>query len=187
MSPRIQVQHSRCPYCHAGIEPGAEKAACHDCMAWHHAACWEEHGSCAACRSPERLVLRRLDDTGRTCPSCDGTLAPHEYDGVRVELCEACWATWIPQGSLGRLVLSMLSDAASPGEPEPQGPHVEAPVPCFDCQAPMLKWVWRDLIVDCCPGHGLWLASGELLRLRQLAERYPTECYQLLSQLLEQE
>jgi hypothetical protein len=47
--PRIDVQHPRCPYCKDELHPGQKKAACEDCMAWHHLECWEAHGGCATC------------------------------------------------------------------------------------------------------------------------------------------
>lgn len=45
------IHQLRCPYCHAPVRPEDEKAACHACMSWHHRACWEEGGRCAACQS----------------------------------------------------------------------------------------------------------------------------------------
>jgi eukaryotic-like serine/threonine-protein kinase len=44
-----RVEHPRCPYCHEGVRPADDKEPCLGCMAWHHAACWDEHGGCAAC------------------------------------------------------------------------------------------------------------------------------------------
>lgn len=51
---RVQVQHTRCPYCHDGIEPGQAKEGCKACMAWHHEECWEAHGGCSACGQGQR-------------------------------------------------------------------------------------------------------------------------------------
>ena len=47
----------------------------------------------------------------------------------------------------------------------------------------MTKWIWRDLILDGCKTHGLWLESGELITLRQLAAANPAELYALLSEI----
>lgn len=47
---RVEIAHERCPFCHEEVrreEPA--KTACGACMAWHHAACADEHGACAAC------------------------------------------------------------------------------------------------------------------------------------------
>jgi hypothetical protein len=51
---RVRIPGPRCPYCHEDIEAsGLDKLACNACMAWHHKACWEEHGHCAACSHRE--------------------------------------------------------------------------------------------------------------------------------------
>lgn len=39
----------RCPFCHEGIQLSERKSGCPECMAWHHEACWQEHGQCASC------------------------------------------------------------------------------------------------------------------------------------------
>lgn len=51
---RANVRGDRCPYCHEDIVPSdPAKQACSSCMAWHHVACMEEHGACAACGDEE--------------------------------------------------------------------------------------------------------------------------------------
>ncbi|MCA8925464.1 MAG: hypothetical protein KDD82_26890 [Planctomycetes bacterium] len=45
----VSVDRPRCPYCHEDLEQGQVKAGCSECMAWHHAECWQEHGACSAC------------------------------------------------------------------------------------------------------------------------------------------
>lgn len=46
----VNVERPRCPFCHDEVLPtGQEKLACTSCMAWHHQACWQEHGGCSAC------------------------------------------------------------------------------------------------------------------------------------------
>lgn len=48
----VAVEHARCPFCHEPVRASdADKAACGACMAWHHGACWSEHGRCAACEA----------------------------------------------------------------------------------------------------------------------------------------
>lgn len=55
----------RCAWCHAGFEEGAEpRAVCRECLALHHAACWDEAGACATCREP--LALRERGEPGPT-------------------------------------------------------------------------------------------------------------------------
>lgn len=53
---RIAVRGTlRCPYCHDGCEPSGS-VACRDCLARHHATCWQEQGACSSCGSTHRLV-----------------------------------------------------------------------------------------------------------------------------------
>lgn len=54
--PRLRVEGSptRCPYCHDGVSGQQPTVVCGQCLSRHHAACWE--GSCASCRSTERMV-----------------------------------------------------------------------------------------------------------------------------------
>lgn len=72
---RIKIDRPRCPFCHEAVGSEDAKRGCEECMAWHHAECWAEHGRCAACgfvaarrdelddlpRLPE--LLRQLDDS----------------------------------------------------------------------------------------------------------------------------
>lgn len=51
--PRVDVERPRCPYCHEAVGGDDEKTGCGACMAWHHRACWSEHGSCSACGATE--------------------------------------------------------------------------------------------------------------------------------------
>jgi len=50
------VQHPRCPFCRESVAPADAKAACDQCMAWHHAECWGEHGRCSACGAGSALA-----------------------------------------------------------------------------------------------------------------------------------
>lgn len=49
----IQVNRPRCPYCHDDIQPEVEKSGCSQCMAWFHTDCWDEHGGCTSCVTPD--------------------------------------------------------------------------------------------------------------------------------------
>ncbi|MEZ6185746.1 MAG: hypothetical protein R3F62_12145 [Planctomycetota bacterium] len=53
---RVEVSSLRCPFCHEKVAL-AERCACAECLAVHHAACWEEHPRCAACAGAHVLVL----------------------------------------------------------------------------------------------------------------------------------
>lgn len=50
----LVVPVARCPFCRDAIAASERgKLACNACMAWHHAACWTEHGRCASCGGAE--------------------------------------------------------------------------------------------------------------------------------------
>ncbi len=184
-----KVLHPRCPFCHAGVRPAEEKTACLGCMTWHHLDCWDEGKGCGACGRHIRFGLRAAgaaDDP--TCPRCrKASLQEGSYDELELIFCARCWGSWVPLASLGPLLLG--ADAIEPapeqtGAQEREAGLVREPlVPCFDCHLPMEKWRWRGLTLDCCPGHGLWLDSGELTRLQGLAKAFPPELYQLLGDL----
>lgn len=55
--PRLTVDRSpvRCPFCREGIASEDSLAACGDCGARHHDACWDEGAGCASCRSQRAL------------------------------------------------------------------------------------------------------------------------------------
>lgn len=184
MKPR--VEHVRCPYCHGGVRPDEAKTACVACMTWHHLDCWREQRGCAACGRHERFGLAAPEPAAAAvCPRCEAPVHVGTFEEITLRFCQGCWGSWIPVASLGPLLLDL-----DPGErPEsgasaaPPGPTREPPVPCFDCGQPMPKWLWRGLVLDCCPGHGLWVDSGELVELRLLAEHHPQELYDLLRDL----
>lgn len=47
---RVERSPTRCPFCHSSVDPAsAEWVACARCLGRHHAGCWSEAGSCAAC------------------------------------------------------------------------------------------------------------------------------------------
>ena len=47
--PQVDLQRSRCPYCHDAIAPGPGIRGCGECLSWQHESCWSEHGECGAC------------------------------------------------------------------------------------------------------------------------------------------
>ena len=96
----FHVQRPRCPFCHDDVRPEDEKAACSSCMAWHHEACWGEHGGCSACGAgratgrsengtPSPPVIRR-DLPGAEAPrdSAIAEVAVMDDEAVRARLAE---------------------------------------------------------------------------------------------------
>jgi len=53
--PRAPAGRDRCPYCREGVA-AAEAVACADCVARHHAECWDAHGECSACGGRSRFT-----------------------------------------------------------------------------------------------------------------------------------
>jgi len=50
----------RCPFCHDSILTGP-RTGCAECLAWHHTACLEEHGSCSSCGASTPRQTTRQD------------------------------------------------------------------------------------------------------------------------------
>lgn len=67
----VRVQRERCPYCHDPVTPADAKRSCEACMAWHHRACWVEHGACSACGEAQRepVLPERLRCLEAECES----------------------------------------------------------------------------------------------------------------------
>jgi TPR repeat protein len=62
----IEIDHPRCPFCHADVVPGqGAKQSCGDCMAWHHEECWETHGGCSACNQSRSATSSRRSTPGK--------------------------------------------------------------------------------------------------------------------------
>lgn len=79
----VQVRHPACPFCKEAVEPSMDKAACEGCMAWQHAACWTEHGSCAACgRTRDGRVARPKPAGACVTDDCRERPLPGRYLGT---------------------------------------------------------------------------------------------------------
>lgn len=78
---QVSVARPRCPYCHDEVAPSDGKAACDDCMAWHHSACWVEGGS--ACSACGHRVQTGAAPRAQATPGPEGT-APDELTAARV-------------------------------------------------------------------------------------------------------
>ena len=60
---KIQVERrsagiNECPYCLSDVNPDTS-TVCVSCLARHHVACWDEHGSCPSCNTKKRLIQER--------------------------------------------------------------------------------------------------------------------------------
>lgn len=62
----VERSPTRCPYCHDECTSEDENVACHECLARHHQACWEEAGRCSSCSSERRMEAVALPALTRT-------------------------------------------------------------------------------------------------------------------------
>jgi len=56
-----------CPYCRAGLEPGAQAEKCDACNTLHHEDCWDENGGCTTygcANAPKRAGEERATPQG---------------------------------------------------------------------------------------------------------------------------
>lgn len=98
-----RVLHPSCPYCHADVRPNElQPFGCASCLAWSHLACWEEHGSCAACgHAPGPVPARaaRRSGSAPASPRPDSS-AGRRQDGEpwwvgRTSHCTKCSAAFV--------------------------------------------------------------------------------------------
>lgn len=114
------------------------------------------------------------------CPRCHMPLVAMDYDGVPVDLCEQCWGLWLDRGELAQ-VLDQPKLAFSPEERKQildvrtawdQGPVQVAG--CPKCGKPMQRVSYDStvhLLIDRCQAHGTWLDTGEMKKVRAIAEK----------------
>jgi Zn-finger nucleic acid-binding protein len=122
------------------------------------------------------------------CPRCTLMLRTDDYEGVEVEICDNCWGLWLDEGELEQ-VLDARAMAFSEEERRQvtalrgdAPPAESSPVACPRCGRPM-EQVHADagvrLVVDRCPGHGVWLDTGEAKAVQAAAEQ-SAELHRLL-------
>lgn len=98
-----RVLHPSCPYCHADVRPNElQPFGCASCLAWSHLACWEEHGSCAACgHSPGPVPAKAARRSGSAPASPrPGVNSGRRQDGEpwwvgRTSHCSKCSAAFV--------------------------------------------------------------------------------------------
>jgi Zn-finger nucleic acid-binding protein len=114
------------------------------------------------------------------CPRCKLPLSRESYEGVEVDLCQACWGMWLDTGELEAIIASHQF-RFSPEEKklviEGRGPRQKGPVEPVACPrcAGRMERIYLDtqvhLVVDRCPRHGFWLDAGEIKALQVMAEK----------------
>jgi len=97
-----RVQHPSCPYCHADVRPDElQPFGCATCLAWSHLACWEEHGSCAACgHAPGPVPAKATQSAGpQASPRTNGSAGRRENGDPwwvgRTSPCSGCSASFV--------------------------------------------------------------------------------------------
>ena len=116
--PSVDIDHPRCPYCHAAVKPGdGAKQSCGDCMAWHHSECWQDHGGCSACNQTQPATAPS-DRTGKVLDApADAVKSGSRALGVGLaSLAFVALAAWA------------IAEYRVPPPPAPM-PGVEAPAP----------------------------------------------------------
>jgi Zn-finger nucleic acid-binding protein len=110
------------------------------------------------------------------CPRCKLTLNPTTYEGATVHGCDGCWGFWVPAASL-RTILASKDEAFSDAERKQVEDQTvgdvegDAEVACLECGKTLQKRVMLgSVLVDFCPGHGVWLDTGEIKSIQVLAE-----------------
>jgi len=92
-----------------------------------------------------------------------------EYEGIELDLCDACHGVWLDEGELELLLgdHEMTHGFLTAGNPA--AAKKEESRPCPICDAVMGKAVTggkTPVVYDYCPHeHGLWFDRGELLSI----------------------
>ncbi|HPW68800.1 MAG: zf-TFIIB domain-containing protein [Deltaproteobacteria bacterium] len=103
------------------------------------------------------------------CPQCDGILATLEFDRIEIDYCSGCGGIWLDSGEL-KVLLDREGGDILPKVPGcAQGKEKKRTCPI--CLRGMKKVLMgrNRILLDECPGHGLWFDSGELIRILEEA------------------
>jgi Zn-finger nucleic acid-binding protein len=100
------------------------------------------------------------------CPVCREPLVVAERDGIELDVCPWCHGLWFDAGELALLAerlgrtLAVAEDGSMEAAATPEKPR-----PCPRCDKAMGKvslGAEPKVVLDRCPGHGLWFDHGEL-------------------------
>jgi Zn-finger nucleic acid-binding protein len=177
-SERMQASTLRCPGC--GAPADADETSCRYCKArlatvscpkcFALAFLGAKH--CAQCGA----ALQRSEGSSgdRTCPRCDGTLAPVQVGGTALDECGGCSGVWIGVEALRALlddregasvVLAPGTPTArSQAQPESTVRYLRCPE-CGDVMGRVNYARISGVVVDVCRRHGTWFDADELRRV----------------------
>jgi Zn-finger nucleic acid-binding protein len=107
------------------------------------------------------------------CPKCRHALSEFKtHEGVIIDICDSCKGVWFDRGEVAAYA-DLTRDI-----PELQQVWRNATVtrnPCPRCRVPLeeMQYSTQDpLLIDRCPAcGGIWLDSGELGKVMELAQR----------------
>lgn len=104
------------------------------------------------------------------CPECSSVLVTLEFDRIEIDYCPGCEGIWLDSGELGTLLEreegdGLLVTATSHAR------RKEKKRRCPICTKGMEKVHMADsgVLLDSCPGHGLWFDAGELGKVLETA------------------
>jgi Zn-finger nucleic acid-binding protein len=103
------------------------------------------------------------------CPRCNLTLDPEAYEGAHTLVCRTCYGYWIPADSLKTILTTQDTEFSITEKEQAFFPsdefnvNTDGTVPCVICGTVATKRaVLGAVLLDICPGHGVWLDTGEL-------------------------
>ena len=113
------------------------------------------------------------------CPRCKAALGPEIYEGVDIDRCATCGGAWLDEGEL-KVIVNTHEKKFSPAEIKkarqeslPEGEVQDPEIACPLCAKKMERFNYAcssGIMLDKCPGHGIWLDKGELENVQILAE-----------------
>ncbi|MCP4133374.1 MAG: zf-TFIIB domain-containing protein [bacterium] len=125
----------------------------------------------------EKLKEPDLDSSKRQCPECGRNFDLIDIDAdtgkevktVQIDVCRFCRSLWFDAGELKAITL-MSKDVPSQDLASRKSKYK-----CPVCKNQMNEYVFKapdNVLVDqCLDGHGVYLESGELLRVLRVANK----------------
>ena len=99
------------------------------------------------------------------CPQCEGILVTLEFDRIEIDHCPGCKGVWLDSGELRMLLDREGGDFLPVALSVAQGKEKKRTCPI--CSKGMKKVLvgGNRILIDECPGHGMWFDHGELTRV----------------------
>ena len=103
-------------------------------------------------------------------PECEGQLTEYEHQGVKVDFCRSCGGSWFDFGEVSQYFL-LKQDIPDDAEPILSFRYKSFRKTCPRDQQDLKEFSYTgSLLIDVCPTcKGIWLDSGEVRKLEQVA------------------